>query len=501
MYTAHFGLREAPFRATPDPRFFYSNAVYREAYATLLYGVTERKGFIALTGEVGTGKTTLLRRLMDQLGAPVRFVLFYNTTLSFDETVELICGELGLAVDGLGRVQRLQRLNDLLIAEARQGGNVVLLIDEAQNLGPDVLENLRLISNLETSTEKLLQIVLVGQPELDTTLADPALRQVAQRIAVRYRLEPLGDDEVEAFIDYRLRLCGRTRQHLFRADAVRRVTALSHGVPRLINILCDRGLLAAYGAGTSHVTGALIDEVALYLRLPGAKALRPRTPARALRWGAASAAALAVAAASTALLVASPLGGLLGGGGLRSPAAGVGAGASTTAAVVSPGAPLVEAAVGQGDEEAAPPAEGWGTVVPSGTTISQIAVQRYGRHHVLGLDLVKDLNPHIADLDHVAAGERLWIPALTEGTLARRQPDGSYQLIAASLTTPEAAERLAERLRHSGYTARVAARSVTPGLRVHRVLVEELDGLDAAGRTWHMVQQLGSIATGNQGAR
>jgi general secretion pathway protein A len=501
VYTAHFGLREAPFRATPDPRFFYSNAVYREAYATLLYGVTERKGFIAVTGEVGTGKTTLLRRLMDQLGPPVRFVLFYNTTLTFDETVELICGELGLAVDGLGRVQRLQRLNDLLIAEVRQGGNVVLLIDEAQNLDPGVLENLRLISNLETSTEKLLQIVLVGQPELDTKLADPALRQVAQRIAVRYRLEPLGADEVEAFIDYRLRLCGRTRQDLFRSDAIRRVAAFSHGVPRLINILCDGGLLAAYGAGTSQVTGKLIDEVALYLRLPRTDALRPRRLTRGLRRVAAGAAALAVAVASTALLSGAPLTGLLDRR-VGSPAAGVGASPAAATAVAVPAAPpLVLPADGGGDAESHRTAPGWGTIVPSGTTVSEIAVQQYGRQHLLGLDLLEELNPHIVDLDHVVAGERLWIPAMTESTLARRQPDGSYHLTAAALTTPEAAERLAGRIRHRGYTARVAARNVTPGLRVHRVLVEELDGLEAAGHTWRMIQQLGSTPTSSHGAR
>ena len=250
LYGQHFGLTQAPFRATPDPRFFYSNPVYREAYATLLYGVLQRKGFIALTGEIGTGKTTLLRRLMDELGPPVRFVLFYNTTLTFDETVEFICGELELPVTGLSRVQRLQRLNDLLIAEARQGGNVVLLIDEAQNLGPDVLENLRLISNLETATEKLLQIVLVGQPELDGKLADPTLRQVSQRIAIRYRLEPLRDHEIGSFIDHRLRQCGATRRALFTADAIQRISAYSRGVPRLINILCDGALLAGYAAGT-----------------------------------------------------------------------------------------------------------------------------------------------------------------------------------------------------------------------------------------------------------
>jgi general secretion pathway protein A len=325
LYAAHFGLREAPFRATPDPRFFYSNSVYREAYATLLYGVLHRKGFIALTGEVGTGKTTLLRRLMDELGPPVRFVLFYNTTLTFDETVEFICGELELAVDGSSRVQRLQRLNDLLIAEARQGGNVVLLIDEAQNLGPDVLENLRLISNLETATEKLLQIVLVGQPELDAKLADPALRQVAQRIAVRYRLEPLRDHEIGRFIDHRLLQCGATRRDLFSADAIQRVIAYSHGVPRLINIVCDGALLAAYGAGMKRVTGALIDDIAGDLKLsrrgepahrrammpPPSRTLRwrDRTPsaARTLRWAAPGVAALALAGAAVALLPAWPL--------------------------------------------------------------------------------------------------------------------------------------------------------------------------------------------------
>ncbi|HEX9818992.1 MAG TPA: AAA family ATPase [Methylomirabilota bacterium] len=330
VYTAHFGLREAPFRATPDPRFLYSNPVYREAYATLLYGVLQRKGFIALTGEVGTGKTTLLRRLMDQLGASVRFVLFYNTTLSFDETVEFICAELELPVDGLSRVQRLQRLNDLLIAEARQGRNVVLLIDEAQNLGPDVLENLRLISNLETSTEKLLQIVLVGQPELDAKLADPALRQVAQRIAVRSRLEPLPDDEIERFIDHRLRQCGRTCRAIFTAEAVERVTACSNGVPRLINILCDGALLTAYGAGMRRVTGSIVDEVASMLKLPGrgetaghrptatapggALHRRGRTaaPARAVAWVAASLAAVAVVGSAAALLPGPLLTALLG---------------------------------------------------------------------------------------------------------------------------------------------------------------------------------------------
>ncbi len=186
MYTAYFGFREKPFNVTPDPRFFYENRVYQEAYATLLYGIVERKGFIVLTGEVGTGKTTLLRRLMDNLDAGVRPVFFYNTTFTFDELIQFLCAELELA--GGSRVEKIQALNDFLIAEARRGRTLVLLIDEAQHLSAEVLENLRLLSNLETSTEKLLQIVLVGQPELKAKLEDPALRQLAQRVAIRYRL-------------------------------------------------------------------------------------------------------------------------------------------------------------------------------------------------------------------------------------------------------------------------------------------------------------------------
>jgi general secretion pathway protein A len=327
IYAAHFGLRGAPFRATPDPRFFYSNPVYREAYANLLYGVLERKGFIALTGEVGTGKTTLLRRLMDELGPPVRFVHFYNTTLTFDETVEFICGELGIPVDGSSRVQRLQRLNDELIAEARRGGNVVLLIDEAQNLGRDVLESLRLISNLETATEKLLQIVLVGQPELDATLADRALRQVAQRIAVRFRLAPLSHAEIGHFIDYRLRQCGGTRREVFTARAVDRVAMYSQGIPRVINTLCDGAMLASYGAGMRRVTGAMIDEAASDLRLSARNGTRRRArftrgtachrgriaAARLLRSAPPSLAAVALAASAVALLPTSPVADVLNG--------------------------------------------------------------------------------------------------------------------------------------------------------------------------------------------
>jgi type II secretory pathway predicted ATPase ExeA len=515
VYTEHFRLREAPFRATPDPRFFYSNPVYREAYAALLYGVVERKGFIALTGEVGTGKTTLLRRLMDQLGPPVRFVFFYNTTLTFDETVQFICTELGLAVEGLSRVQRLQRLNDLLVAEATRGGNVVLLLDEAQNLGPDVLENLRLISNLETVTAKLLQIVLAGQPELDIKLRDPALRQVAQRIAVRARLTPLDAGEVERFIDYRLRRCGSSRAELFTKSAIRRVTVHSNGVPRLINILCDGALLTTYGANLRRVTGTTVDDVALYLghaerrarqggRLTAAgPRSRPAPRSRATRWAAATLLMLAATGTTLALVPGSPL--VAARAGLTAPLFGGEAPPEVepppaTARPLRPALaetpPAAAAFFSEGRTD------GSRIVVEDGHKVSEVVSRRYGRHYLLGMDLVKDLNPHIADLDHVSAGETLWLPALTLDALVRRQPNGSYHLIVASHASPEAAHALARRIRDGGYRAQVATRAMTSTLRVHRVTLEGLEGPEAVRQTWTMAQKLGWTATvGDRGGR
>src|SRR5215475_13074293 len=223
MYTTYFGLREKPFNVTPDPRFFYANPVYREAYASLLAGVQERKGFIVMTGEVGTGKTTLLRMLMKNLEATVRFAYLYNTTLSFEELLAYTCDDLDIHVEGEERLKRIQALNAFLIEQLKRGGTGVLLIDEAQNMGETVLENLRLLSNLETSTEKLLQIVLVGQPELEKKLARPNLRQLKQRIAVQCRLDRLKEREVGPFIFSRLRISGYERKDLFPPETIHRI--------------------------------------------------------------------------------------------------------------------------------------------------------------------------------------------------------------------------------------------------------------------------------------
>ncbi len=267
MYTAYFGFREKPFNLTPDSRFFYTNPAYQEAYATLLYGIRERKGFVVLSGEVGTGKTTLLRKVMVNLEASVRFVFFYNTTLTFEELLSFTCQEFGLTVKDTGRLAHIQALNAFLLAQMENGGTAALLIDEAQNLGEEVLENLRLLSNLETAGEKLLQIVLVGQPELETKLDQSTLRQLKQRITLHCHLGRLKDREVGPFIYHRLRAVGYEGQDLFAPETVQRVALYARGIPRLINILCDNALLIAYGASEKIVSAAMIDEAAHDLHL------------------------------------------------------------------------------------------------------------------------------------------------------------------------------------------------------------------------------------------
>jgi general secretion pathway protein A len=260
MYGDFFGLARAPFNITPDPSVLYLNDCYQEAIAALAYGIEARKGFVALVGEAGTGKTTLLRRLLETLDRNVRTVLLLHPTVSFDEILEHILRELGLPTDGGRKLVFLQRLHEFLLEHTRAGGNVALLIDEAQDLAPGVLEELRLLSNLETGREKILQIVLAGQPELDAKLADPGLRQLRQRIAMHVRIRPLSPPEVEAYVRTRLEAAGARDTRIFTPEAVALIARISDGIPRIVNVLCDACLMGAFASGQARVAPALVEE-------------------------------------------------------------------------------------------------------------------------------------------------------------------------------------------------------------------------------------------------
>jgi len=254
MYLEFFGLPEFPFNITPDPKYLYFSPRHREAMDLLLYGIANRKGFIELTGEVGCGKTTMLRAVLSRLPHDVETALVLNPCLNEDQLLRAILNDFGLPVKGNDRLAYVEQLNEFLLMQAERGHNVLIVIDEAQDLEPEVMEQVRLLSNLETDEHKLMQIVLAGQPELRDRLAQHDLRQLRQRILIRCHLSPLDRREVGEYIGHRLRVAGAGEEVRFEADAVEQIHAYASGVPRLINAMCDLAMLSAY-ATQSRVIG------------------------------------------------------------------------------------------------------------------------------------------------------------------------------------------------------------------------------------------------------
>ena len=269
MYENHFGFAELPFNVSPDPRFFYSNPVYREALVTLQYGIEARKGFVIITGEAGTGKTTLLRMLMHNLDSATHTAFVFNPRLTFTALLRFILSDLGITSSAKDRLKLTEQLNSHLMEQLKKGHTVALLVDEAQALSDEILEELRLLSNLETDRTKLIQIVLMGQPELESKLDQPELRQLKQRVTLRCRLLPLTEDEVGLYIASRVKIAGYEGKELFVPEAVQKITHYSNGIPRLVNVICDNALVIASAASKKQVSAEMIDEVAQDLKLTG----------------------------------------------------------------------------------------------------------------------------------------------------------------------------------------------------------------------------------------
>jgi general secretion pathway protein A len=262
MYCDFFGFSEKPFTITPNPQFVFLSSIHREAFARLLYGVDSHAGFIALTGEVGTGKTTMLRTLLTQLD-PEKYksALIFNPCMSAEQLLVSICREFGIEADEQNSSSYLDALYRFLIEQNSAGRTVVLVIDEAQNLKPDVLEQVRMISNLETERDKLIQIILAGQPELNDVLRRHDLRQLNQRITVRCRLTPMKLDDTTHYINHRLKITGSRIPEIFSRAAIRRIYRFSRGVPRLINIACEQALVMAWTQEIRSVSPSIVAEV------------------------------------------------------------------------------------------------------------------------------------------------------------------------------------------------------------------------------------------------
>jgi putative secretion ATPase (PEP-CTERM system associated) len=260
MYCSFYGIKEKPFSITPDPKYLFLGKTHKEAFAHLIYGIRERGGFIVVTGDIGTGKTTLCRALLSHLDANTLVAFVFNPTLSALELLKSINEDFGIRSDGNTQKELIDELNRFLLEKRREGKNTVLIIDEAQNLQQEVLEHIRLLSNLETDTEKLLQIILIGQPEFREMLEQPGLLQLNQRVTVRYHLRPLTREETESYVSHRLSVAGAEEKIRFSPKALRKISRYTRGVPRLINVLCDRALLAGYTLHTREIDGRMIEQ-------------------------------------------------------------------------------------------------------------------------------------------------------------------------------------------------------------------------------------------------
>jgi len=276
VYESYYGFLEKPFNLTPDPKYLYLSARHSEAFAHLEFGRRERGGFVVITGEVGTGKTTLARRFLGSLGEQTATAVVLYPALTAAELLRSILDDLHVEATGASLKDQVDALHQFLLKSRSEGRNVVLLIDEAQDLSAEVLEQIRLLSNLETDTEKLIQIVLMGQSELHEMLARRELRQLAQRVTARYHLSPLDRAETEEYIRHRLKVAGGEDKVAFSAGALAAVHRLSGGVPRLVNLICDRSLLAGYVAGTRAIDAAMVRQAAREVRgeLPTGPAVR-----------------------------------------------------------------------------------------------------------------------------------------------------------------------------------------------------------------------------------
>src|SRR5215207_8573922 len=267
MYAKFFGLQHEPFSIAPDPRYLFMSERHREALAHLLYGVRGGGGFVLLTGEIGAGKTTVCRCFLEQIPKRCNVAYIFNPKLTVEELLKTICDEFGIpaphAGPGVATVKDyVDALNQFLLKTHSVGQNNVLIIDEAQNLSAEVLEQLRLLTNLETNERKLLQIVLIGQPELRTMLERPDLEQLAQRVIARFHLKALSSKETEHSIRHRLSVAGMTRSIPFDRKALQRIHEIARGVPRRINLLCDRSMLGAYAHGKNTVDGEVVEKAA-----------------------------------------------------------------------------------------------------------------------------------------------------------------------------------------------------------------------------------------------
>jgi len=488
VYHAFYGLSESPFGLTPDPKYLFASEGHKEALAHIAYGIEERRGFVLILGEVGTGKTTLIRHVLRRLGPDVKSVFLFNSSsLGFEELLQAVLRDLEVPSPGRRRVDLIDALNEFLLQENAAGRRVVLIIDEAQHLSASVLEDIRMLSNLETARNKLLQIVLVGQPELGERLGQPNLRQLRQRIGLAAELKPLSRSDSAKYIQHRLGVAGCPRP-VFTPLALRTVHRKSGGIPRLINVMCDKALVLGYGANKNRIGRGIVKQVAqdwTVFRVSGRPAStappvrrtaerRIRRAPRGARLGQVVAAVVVGALIVTGLLVVRlgtpdqtaavglpapavssiPLG-VAPEPTAPQPQVGSASGPRLTAVDRVPGndvTPEQPKAEAPAASDAVPPPvdprpQGPAPLVTvnHGDTLSWLLYSVYGRADETVVDLVCLANPGLGDVDQLSAGQRLRFPPLEPAAMIHKVADGRY--LVHLLTTSKPADSQFRKLR------------------------------------------------------
>ena len=431
MYLDYYHLTREPFQITPDPAFLFLSESHKQALATMMYGIKMKKGFVAITGPVGVGKTMIVRSCLEDLDDELlKLVYIFNSNITFQDLVETICQEQDIEVVPGNISKTVRNLHLFLIDVYKAGGTVVLIVDEAQKMPVETLENLRMLSNLETAEEKLLQIVLVGQPELDELLGKYELRQLKQRIALRVEINTFTAQESVAYIDHRLELVGRNAASIFTKPALRKIVKEAKGLPRVINILCDNALITACGYDLRSVTPKVVKEVVADFNGKGwHQRLKPRLAATALvlclivlfflifRHGHVGS-PVAQKSIATPIQKAStpPVNPAAAGGTMPQTDPGMARNETVAKQMNPPPVPEQAAAVETGLERKKPITK---RTVEPGDSLSSLTIEVYGQSTGAVLNFVKEHNPQIKDVNNLRAGSVVNFPELPKNLSLR----------------------------------------------------------------------------------
>ena len=475
MYEKFYGLSEKPFELTPDPKFLYVTPSYQKALASIADGIKDQKRFISITGEVGTGKTTLVHSLLNNLDEKVKSAFIFHTTITFKDLLKIILQELGLVVTREGTAGLLHQLIEHLTQITARGERVAIIIDEAQDLPLKVLEEIQMFCNLQT---RLAQFVLVGQPELEDILNSEALRQLQQSIEIRCQLKALNEEESKEYIDHRLRLVGSGSLEVFTQEAISMICSYARGIPRMLNVLCDNALLKGYSLSKKKIGGDILLEVMKEIEGPGSKKVALSSSATANRFRSFLWPNVSVKKVFLAVLIILCLSGLLlsiRGYLSRKPTdtwdiesiknSHVDA-EPPSSATIPPIAPTLPIAVVSGEKKVKQI-----VTVKEKQTISYLAQKYYGTFNKTVVDFILDFNPEITNVDLILVDQKIKIPLITEELLIIPSPGPAYKIHAGTFQTPDVARLYRDEPELKEKKVEILTRQVSPRETWYRVII------------------------------